>query len=153
MAMAIRTTETDELERLWAAPTTSEPPPRQPAPPRPDVTPLGKHAAATLTLWVVTLAVFSELRPPAAEPAIVDPFWVVALSFGFAALFIATVLGLAAGARWGYGASLAATGILAVDLVVCPLTGHHSFGAWWLAQAASVGALAAVSRAGYRQIG
>jgi hypothetical protein len=44
--------------------------------------------------------------------------------------------------------SLAAVTVLVGDVVACPLTGHHAFGTWWLAELGLVlGAFAVSARA------
>ncbi len=60
-------------------------------------------------------------------------------------LLAAMLAGLVMQRRWGFLASFAAAVLATAASIVCPVTGHHSFGAWWFAQMACMLGLVAIS--------
>jgi hypothetical protein len=58
---------------------------------------------------------------------------------------VAMIGGLVARRRLGVAASLGASVILATLSVLCPVSGHHAFGVWWLGQMAAALGLVALS--------
>jgi peptidoglycan/LPS O-acetylase OafA/YrhL len=85
---------------------------------------------------------------PAARPA--RAIEVVVVGAFLVGLLATSVL---AGTRQRAAAPAAViTGLITVAMVVsCPVSGHHHFGAWWLAELALVLAMLAVSVAGLRE--
>jgi hypothetical protein len=75
--------------------------------------------------------------------AVVEGVISAALMVGFAA----TLAGALSLRRWGIVGAFAVA-VFSLGLVLsCPLSGHHTFGAWWLGEIASV--MAATAIAGY----
>jgi hypothetical protein len=121
------------------------------APPRSHV--LSEGWAAVLGLgWPLVFLVMLMLEPVPENPDVAASTIAVVVSLAFYAGLIAT--SVFAGARHRAAAPAAVlTGLVTVGMVAsCPLSGHHSFGAWWFAELAVVGAMLAVSVAGLRQL-
>jgi hypothetical protein len=56
------------------------------------------------------------------------------LGVALLSLFVAALVGLGMRRRWGVGLSLVAAATLTVMSVMCPVSGHHTFGTWWYGQ-------------------
>lgn len=101
---------------------------------RPDLTPTGVRliGAALLVLFWAEYAVM-----PAADGPDQDiPTWAaVFVNVQTFALF-AAVAGFAMGRRWALRPALLFTGMEAVNIGLCPATGHHVIAGWWFAQVA-----------------
>ena len=112
---------------------------------------LSENWAAVLGLgWPVVFWLSGFLEPRPANPqAALTPIEVVVVGAFLVGLLATSVL---AGTRQRAAAPAAViTGLVTVAMVVsCPVSGHHHFGAWWLAGLALVLAMLAVSVAGLR---
>jgi hypothetical protein len=112
---------------------------------------LSREWAAALGLgWPLAFLVTRVMASAPADPQAVAP--VVASLFG-AGLMLALLLTatMAGGRDPRVAIAATVTGVLAlVDTVACPVSGHHSYGAWWFAQMAVVVAMLAVSVAALR---
>lgn len=105
--------------------------------------------AALLGLgWPLVLAAARALEPVPTEPeATPDPIVDLASLALFSAL-VATAVAAAHRQRAAAVAGVVVGLILMVSSVTCPLTGHHSFGLWWVAQLGLVAIMLAASLAG-----
>ena len=112
----------------------------------------GSWAAAGAVAWVVLLAVGIAVEPPPADPNAVDPWFVDALGMVFLVALLGAFAGFGLRRRWGPAASLAASGLLLVSTVMCPVSGHHTnVGAWWGVQLGCALALVTTSTLGLRR--
>jgi hypothetical protein len=121
------------------------------APPRTHV--LSEGWAAVLGLgWPLVFLIMLTLEPVPDNPEVAASTLAVVVSIAFYAGMIAT--SVFAGARHRAAAPAAVlTGLVTAGMVVsCPASGHHTFGAWWFAELAVVGAMLAVSVVGLRQV-
>ncbi|HLM63811.1 MAG TPA: hypothetical protein VK306_05905 [Acidimicrobiales bacterium] len=90
------------------------------------------------------------LTVTALEPAPVDPAAPVPLVVELASLVFLAALGMtvvAAAMRQGIAAAAAVvTGVVALAFTIsCPISGHHTYGLWWIAELVVLGAMTAVS--------
>jgi hypothetical protein len=84
--------------------------------------------------WVVLLGVGIAVEPPPTNPNAVDPWFVNALGTILLVALLATLAGFWLRRRWSLAASLVAAGMLVVSTLMCPVSGHHAIGAWWVVQ-------------------
>jgi hypothetical protein len=84
--------------------------------------------------WVVLLAVGIAVEPPPTNPNAVDPWFVSALGTVLLVALASTFAGFWLRRRWSLAASLVAAGMLVVSTLMCPVSGHHAIGAWWVVQ-------------------
>src|SRR5262245_21349450 len=119
--------------------------------PRTDV--LSEGWAAVLGLgWPIVFLVMLLLEPVPDHPEVAASVLAVVVEMAFYAGMIVT--SVFAGARERAAAPAAVlTGLVVVGMVVsCPVSGHHSLGAWWFAELAVGVAMLAVSVAGLREV-
>jgi hypothetical protein len=102
----------------------------------------GRLAIGLGVAWFVLLQLATALEPAANEP---EPIYGIFLEVIMWVLVAAMITGLVMQRRAGLVASLAAAGFLAAMSIACPLSGHHTFGAWWFGQFACVLGLVAAS--------
>jgi hypothetical protein len=97
--------------------------------------------------WPLAVVVSMALEPAPADPEAAVPVVVVLASLGLFAALVATAA--AAGNRHPSAAVAGViTGLIALGFTVtCPVSGHHTFGAWWFAQMGVTLAMLAVSAA------
>jgi hypothetical protein len=152
-----------ELEDAWVM--APEAPPQPAAATDPEVTPVGhtplgtrlqepitgQQALIGAVAWAVGLAVGIAVEPPATNPNAVDPWFVSALGTVLIAAMLTTFAGLWLRRRWSLAASLVAAGMLMLSTVLCPVSGHHAIGAWWVVQLGCGLGLVAVSALGLRR--
>jgi hypothetical protein len=98
--------------------------------------------------WFVLPAIGAELEPAADQS---EPLVGVLLGVTLTALFVATLVGLGMRRRWGIVTSLVAAITLTAMSIMCPVSGHHSFGAWWYGQMFCALGLVAISFAALRR--
>jgi hypothetical protein len=152
-----------ELEDAWVM-TPAAPPQPAAATNLPGTpvghTPLGTRLQEPITrqqaligavVWAVGLAVGIAVEPPATNPNAVDPWFVSALGTVLLAALLSTFTGLWLRQRWSLVASLVAAGMLMVSTVMCPVSGHHTIGAWWVVQLGCGLGLVAASAVGLRR--
>jgi hypothetical protein len=84
--------------------------------------------------WVVLLAVGIAVEPPPTNPNAVDPWFVSALGTVLLVALASTFAGFWLRRRWSLAASLVAAGMLVASTLMCPVSGHHAIGAWWVVQ-------------------
>jgi hypothetical protein len=105
----------------------------------------GRLAAGVGVAWFVAYELAGALEPAPNHP---EPSYGVALGVTLLLLLAVTATGLVMQRRWGFVASLAAAGFFTALSIACPISGHHTFGAWWFGQMActlGVGALSVVA--------
>ena len=111
----------------------------------------GQQALLGAVVWAVGLGVGIAVEPPATNPNAVDPWFVSALGTVLLAALLTTFAGLWLRRRWSLAASLVAAGMLMLSTVLCPVSGHHTIGAWWVVQLGCGLGLAAASAMGLRR--
>ena len=116
---------------------------------------VGRQWTAAVGLsWVVALVAGAAMRPPADEPAAAATLGATLVAMALLAGFAGLGLALARAQRAGLVASVVGAGLLLLDTVVCPLSGHHhGVGAWWYGQMAGFTALIGLSLAALRASG
>jgi hypothetical protein len=102
----------------------------------------GAVAAAVGIAWFVLTQVAFLLEPPSNHPV---PVIGLVLEISMYVILAVMITGLVMQRRWGLVASLAGAVLATAASVACPVTGHHSFGAWWFGQMACMLTLVAVS--------
>ncbi|MBW3562947.1 MAG: hypothetical protein KY437_10680 [Actinobacteria bacterium] len=105
---------------------------------------------ATAAAWLVGISVILAISPEPADPAAASAL-AEALGMLIALGMSITVLGLATRHRFGFAAAAGTGGALTIMSLACPVSGHHTFGAWWLGELAIVTGLTALGIAGYRR--
>jgi hypothetical protein len=97
--------------------------------------------------WPLAIVVSIALEPAPADPEAAVPIVVSLASIGLFAALVATAV--AAGNRHPSAAIAGVvTGLLALGFTVsCPVSGHHTLGAWWFGQMALTLAMLGVSLA------
>lgn len=105
---------------------------------------------ATAAAWIVGISVILAISPEPADPAAASTL-AEALGMLIALGMSITVLGLATRHRFGFAAAAGTGGTLLAMSLACPVSGHHTFGAWWLGELAIVTGLTALGIAGYRR--
>jgi hypothetical protein len=111
----------------------------------------GQQALIAAVAWAVGLGVGIAVEPPATNPNAVDPWFVSALGTVLLAALLTTFAGLWLRRRWSLAASLVTAGILMLSTVLCPVSGHHAIGAWWVVQLGCGLGLAATSIVGLQR--
>lgn len=117
---------------------------------------LGERISRQLALvvggaWYVLYLAASALEPAADHPD-AFPTWLTAtLEVTLLGLMGVMAVGLIAQRRWGVVASMGAALFFLALVVACPVTGHHSFGAWWYGQMACAIGLVAITGAALRR--
>ena len=98
--------------------------------------------------WALLFPIAIALEPmPAGDAA--TPWWGEVVGFGLLAAIIASVVGLSKRMRWGVGMSFIASTIFTTGVFLCPATGHHAFGLWWIGEFAAALALVSLSTVAY----
>jgi hypothetical protein len=92
--------------------------------------------------WFVLLTIGSALEPATDQS---EPLVGILLGVTMLTLFLTMLVGLAMRRRWGIAASFVGAMVLTAMSIMCPVSGHHSFGAWWYGQMACALALVAIS--------
>jgi len=100
--------------------------------------------------WYALYLIAGALEPATSRP---EPFIGMLLQAAMLAGFFVMLVGLALRRRWGLVATLGESLLLVAAAVACPISGHHSFGAWWFGQMACVFAMVAVSVVALRRSG
>jgi hypothetical protein len=97
--------------------------------------------------WPLTFLISVALEPAPAHPEAATPILVELAGMAFFVALWATVI--AAVQRHPMAATAAVvTGLLAVGFsITCPLSGHHGYGLWWVAQLGLTATMLAASAA------
>lgn len=107
-------------------------------------------SVGTTVAWVAGIALILLLEPAPADPetaSVLSEIIGTVMAVGLSV----TVLGLVARYRFGLAAAAATGGLMVAVSVACPLSGHHTFGAWWLGELAIVAGLTSLGVLGYRR--
>jgi hypothetical protein len=131
------------IPRLQRA-TTMEPPGTE-APPAPATAPvpapgwfdrrLADGWAFALGLgWPLAFVVTGALEPAPVDPNAPVPLVVDLGAWAFLVALIATVCAAITRHRLAAPAALVAGGVMTAFTVACPVSGHHTYGLWWVAQ-------------------
>jgi hypothetical protein len=127
--------------------------------PERDARPLDKRLAEPIpdrwALWGIVALVGANLaawmlEPVPANPNLPEPWFVALPSVVAMVAMLGALGGLLTRRRWGMALSLLAASIAVVMVVACPLSGHHTFGLWWVGEISSLAAWAGISLAGLR---
>ena len=110
-----------------------------------------RWALIAAVAWVVLLAVGIAVEPPPTNPNVVDPWFVSALASLLMGALLTTLAGLGMRRRWSLAASLVAAGMLLLSTVLCPVSGHHAVGSWWVVQLGCALGLVATSILAWRR--
>jgi hypothetical protein len=94
--------------------------------------------------WFVLYSIGAALEP---APNRSEPLIGVLLGITLVSLVVAALVGLGMRRRWGIGLSLVAALTLTVMSIMCPVSGHHTFGTWWYGQMLCTLGLVAISLA------
>ena len=81
--------------------------------------------------WLLVYGIGVATTPPPADPSAEPPFVAVLTGAALLGVMLAMTFGLVRLRRSGALASLAGAGILLLDAVACPLSGHHEWTAGW----------------------
>jgi hypothetical protein len=102
--------------------------------------------ANTVAIAAVALTIAVELLyPPAARAEPVPSLWIALVDTTYWALAFAAAAGLIMRRYYGLAAVFGNALVLSFAVIACPVTGHHAFGVWWLAQLACSAAFVLVS--------
>ncbi len=105
---------------------------------------------ATAAAWMAGIGLILLLEPAPADPeavSLVSEIIGTAMALGLSV----TMLGLVGRYRFGLAAAAATGGMMMAVSVACPLSGHHTFGAWWIGELAIVAGLTSLGVIGYRR--
>lgn len=145
---------TEVEARVDGTPAVHAPVAAAPRPARPGgqwTRPVEPRLAAIVGVAGVALTVVANiLYPQPAEPVATPALWVAALETVYWAAAFAGGLGLVQRQRYGLVGAAVNASALGVAVVACPVTGHHTFGVWWLAQATCALAFLGVAAAALR---
>ncbi|MGI8683655.1 MAG: hypothetical protein ACR2MO_00870 [Acidimicrobiales bacterium] len=101
---------------------------------------------------MAVLELYRALIPAPADPNAAIPLSAIVAVAGFTAVLLAMVVGLGLRARIGLVLSVFAGGLVLLDTVLCPVSGHHeSVGAWWFLGMAGFSGLVLASVVGLRR--
>jgi hypothetical protein len=129
------------------APEAQLPAPIESAPPRSRWSSRieGGIGSCLAAAWVVGYFTAGMLEPAPRDPSVMNAWYVTVINTALLGSLGVMVLGLIAKRRFGVFASVVATAAFATAVVACPITGHHSFGAWWFGEVLCVAGVAAAT--------
>jgi hypothetical protein len=81
--------------------------------------------------WLLITGIGFATAPAPADPAAEPPVIAVLLNTTLQVIWLVMIVGLVRLRRAGALASLAGAGLLLVDAIACPVTGHHDWAAGW----------------------
>jgi peptidoglycan/LPS O-acetylase OafA/YrhL len=110
-----------------------------------------RPALAVGAAWYVLYLVAYALEPAADHPDVFPAWLSITLELTLVGLMGVMAAGLVAQRRWGLVASMGAAVFFTALVVACPVTGHHSLGAWWFGQMACAIGLVAITGAALRR--
>jgi hypothetical protein len=125
--------------------------PRKPVAEWLDETISRRWAAIGTGAWLLLLTIGIAVEPSPANPNAVEPWYVTAVATILLLALASALAGFWQRRRWGMAGSLLAAGILVLSTVMCPASGHHALGAWWVVQLGCGLGLAAMSTLGLRR--
>jgi hypothetical protein len=117
---------------------------------------LGQQISGQLALivgvsWYVLFSIAVALEPTSDHPEAFPAWLSVAIEVTLLGLLAVTAAGLVTRRRFGLVAALGAAALFVAMAVACPVSGHHSFGAWWYGQMACALGLVAITVAALRR--
>ena len=127
--------------------------------PERDARPLDERLAEPIpvrwALWGIVALVGANLaawmlEPVPANTNLPESWFVTLPSMVAMVAMLGALGGLVARRRWGMALSLLAASIAVVMVVACPLSGHHTFGLWWVGEISCLAAWTGISLAGLR---
>ena len=124
------------------------PPPAPPAAPEPAprmkrvLTPTGLRLLGAALVGLFVLGVVIE--PPADGPQPVLSLAEETIATAMTLFMVAALAGFLRGRRWALWPALGFGGLLAVNVALCPTTGHHELAGWWFGQVAIGAAMVAL---------
>src|SRR5262249_33876842 len=110
----------------------------------------GRLALGLGVVWYALYWIAGALEPATSRP---EPLIGLLRQGAMLVGVFVMLVGLAVRRRWGLVATVGESMLLVAAAVACPISGHHSFGAWWVGQMACVLAMVAVSTAALRRAG
>ena len=81
--------------------------------------------------WLLIFGIGLATAPAPVDPAAEPPVLAVLLNGALQVIWLVMIIGLIRLRRAGALASLAGAGLLLVDAVACPVSGHHDWTAGW----------------------
>jgi len=135
-----------QVENLERSPSVERAPRLQR--PTPEVS--GLWAIAAGVAWVVGYQTMIWLEPAPAQPDALPGFVLTAMTIVVNVGFLLVAVGLVRRARWAFTASAALALLVVGQVIACPVSGHHTMGLWWVAQAAIAVGLVVLSLAGWQ---
>lgn len=127
--------------RAAPAPGPREPGAREPRVLR-TLTPTGVRVIGAALVTLFTIGYVVEPAPDGPDPVLSTTAEV--LGTVMTILMVAALVGFLRGRRWALPTSLAFGGLMAVNVALCPTTGHHQLAWWWFAQVGVVAAMIAL---------
>jgi hypothetical protein len=100
--------------------------------------------------WCVVFFGSVLIEPAPTNPDAAEPLWAALVEAAFFGALLTMVAGFTGRSRLGALASFAGAGVFLTMVVACPVTGHHTIGAWWYLQVAGTAGLGAASVAALR---
>jgi hypothetical protein len=127
-------------------PAAPVPGPREPEASEPRVlrtlTPNGVRLIGAALVALFTLGYVVEPTPDGPDPVLSTTAEI--LGTVMTILIVASLVGFLRGRRWALPTSLGLGGLMAVNVALCPSTGHHELAGWWFAQVGIVAAMIAL---------
>jgi hypothetical protein len=98
--------------------------------------------------WPLVFTVLPAFEPAPVDPAAPEPMIVTLGAYAFLAAMVVTIAAAVVRHRVAAVAAVTTGVVLSAFTLACPMSGHHTYGLWWIAELAIVGAMTAVSVAG-----
>lgn len=96
---------------------------------------LSRGWAAALGLgWPLAWTIGSIVEPAPADPHAAVPLWVSVIATALFGALVMTMVAAALRSGLAVYSGLVVGAITVAVSATCPLTGHHGFGLWWVAQ-------------------
>jgi hypothetical protein len=96
------------------------------------LTPTGVRLIGAAMVALFTIGYLIEPAPDGPRPVLSLAEEIV--STVMTIFMVAALAGFLRGRRWALLPGLGFAGLLAVNIALCPATGHHQLGAWWFGQ-------------------
>lgn len=96
--------------------------------------------------WIAMLVLAYVLEP---APTGTESLWAELVGTGMLIGIVAMFTGLTRRLAWAPAASVLASAAFVVGVFLCPATGHHAFGLWWIGEFAASLALVSLSTVAY----
>jgi hypothetical protein len=106
------------------------------------LTPTGVRLIGAALVALFTIGYVVEPAADGPEPVLSTTAEILGTVMTF--LIVAALVGFLRGRRWALPTSLAFGGLMAVNVALCPTTGHHELAGWWFTQVGVVAAMIAL---------